>query len=153
MSFAISERREARMIREISWRESACLRYGTLMSALGHKPTSQPFRWMSALPPKTDIGTQSRNVRFVAHNSHGVIIFRCRTQAFLRCRASHSATALTSTWNSSPACFSTRFMIVFCSFGFRSIRPPTSTTSVPTSVCLIRYSLNSGSLAISDAPK
>src|SRR6516164_408636 len=36
-----------------------------LMSALGQKRTSEQVRAMSALPPKADIGTQSRNVRFV----------------------------------------------------------------------------------------
>jgi hypothetical protein len=35
------------------------------MSALGQKQTSQCLCAMSALPPKADIGTQSRNVRFV----------------------------------------------------------------------------------------
>src|SRR5262249_39050524 len=35
------------------------------MSALGQKRTSRHFQSMSALPPKADIGTQSRNVRFV----------------------------------------------------------------------------------------
>ena len=36
-----------------------------LMSALGQKQTLQQVRAMSALPPKADIGTQPRNVRFV----------------------------------------------------------------------------------------
>jgi hypothetical protein len=35
------------------------------MSALGHKRTFECIRAMSALPPKADIGTQSRNVCFV----------------------------------------------------------------------------------------
>ena len=35
------------------------------MSALGQKRTSEHVQSMSALPPKADIGTQSRNVRFV----------------------------------------------------------------------------------------
>ena len=35
------------------------------MSALGQKRTLGHLRLMSALPPKADIGTQSRNVRFV----------------------------------------------------------------------------------------
>ena len=35
------------------------------MSALGHKRTSWLADGMSALPPKADIGTQSRDVRFV----------------------------------------------------------------------------------------
>ena len=35
------------------------------MSALGQKETSAHVRVMSALPPKADSGTQSRNVRFV----------------------------------------------------------------------------------------
>ena len=36
-----------------------------VMSALGQKQTSEHVRRMSALPPKADIGTESRNVRFV----------------------------------------------------------------------------------------
>ena len=36
------------------------------MSALGQKQTSRQLQPMSALPPKADIGTQSRNVRFVS---------------------------------------------------------------------------------------
>ena len=35
------------------------------MSALGHKRTLIHVHMMSALPPKADIGTQSRDVRFV----------------------------------------------------------------------------------------
>jgi hypothetical protein len=35
------------------------------MSALGLKRTLRLMRPMSALPPKADIGTQPRNVRFV----------------------------------------------------------------------------------------
>ena len=35
------------------------------MSALGQKQTFQHFKSMSALPPKTDIGTQPRDVCFV----------------------------------------------------------------------------------------
>ena len=35
------------------------------MSALGQKQTFRNVQLMSALPPKADIGTQSRNVRFV----------------------------------------------------------------------------------------
>src|SRR5215472_4279375 len=35
------------------------------MSALGQKRTLGHVRAMSALPPKADIGAQSRNVRFV----------------------------------------------------------------------------------------
>jgi hypothetical protein len=35
------------------------------MSALGQKQTSEHVRLMSALPPKADIGTQPRDVRFV----------------------------------------------------------------------------------------
>jgi hypothetical protein len=35
------------------------------MSALGQKQTFGLFIAMSALPPKADIGTQSRDVRFV----------------------------------------------------------------------------------------
>jgi hypothetical protein len=37
----------------------------TVMSALGQKRTLGHVRIMSALPPKADIGTQPRNVRFV----------------------------------------------------------------------------------------
>jgi hypothetical protein len=45
-----------------------CLRHSKLelpMSALGHKQTLGSVRVMSALPPKADIETQSRDVRFV----------------------------------------------------------------------------------------
>ena len=35
------------------------------MSALGQKQTSRAVKRMSALPPKADIGTQPRDVRFV----------------------------------------------------------------------------------------
>src|SRR5262249_6761801 len=35
------------------------------MSALGQKQTLEDLRLMSALPPKADIGTRSRNVRYV----------------------------------------------------------------------------------------
>ena len=35
------------------------------MSALGQKRILAHLRLMSALPPKADIGTQPRNVRFV----------------------------------------------------------------------------------------
>jgi hypothetical protein len=38
---------------------------GPAMSALGQKQTLDRRPLMSALPPKADIGTQSRNVRFV----------------------------------------------------------------------------------------
>src|SRR5215469_2004615 len=38
---------------------------GLAMSALGQKQTLGKVRLMSALPPKADIGTQPRNVRFV----------------------------------------------------------------------------------------
>src|SRR5215472_4608840 len=41
------------------------LRYPMAMSALDQKQTSEHNWIMSALPPKADIGTQSRNVRFV----------------------------------------------------------------------------------------
>jgi len=40
-------------------------KFGPLMSALGQKRTSQGISGMSALPPIADIGTQSRDVRFV----------------------------------------------------------------------------------------
>ena len=39
------------------------------MSALGQKRTSRNVRSIPALPPKADIGTQSRNVRFVPTSS------------------------------------------------------------------------------------
>ena len=38
---------------------------GWLMSVLGQKQTLGHLRLMSALPPKADIGTQPRDVRFV----------------------------------------------------------------------------------------
>jgi hypothetical protein len=45
--------------------EAAKRQTSDVMSALGRKRTSQHTRAMSALPPKADIGTQPRNVRFV----------------------------------------------------------------------------------------
>ena len=36
------------------------------MSALGQKQTSRHSQSMSALPPKADIGTEPREVRFIA---------------------------------------------------------------------------------------
>src|SRR6516225_10626914 len=42
-----------------------CIRVGRPMSALGQKQTWKLVRVMPALPPKADIGTQSRDVRFV----------------------------------------------------------------------------------------
>jgi N-acetyltransferase len=50
------------------------------MSALGHKRTLVPAHAMSALPPKADIGTQSRNVRFVPKADIGRLI-RSRRRA------------------------------------------------------------------------
>src|SRR5215471_18519101 len=47
-----------------------------LMSALGQKRTLQRIRLMSALPPKADIGTQPRNVRFVPGPEVEVIALR-----------------------------------------------------------------------------
>jgi hypothetical protein len=43
-----------------------------LMSALGQKRTLKRLRVISALPPKADIGTQSRNVRIVPKAGKGV---------------------------------------------------------------------------------
>jgi hypothetical protein len=40
-------------------------KFGWPMSALGHKRTWRGEFAMSALPPKADIGTHPRNVRFV----------------------------------------------------------------------------------------
>jgi hypothetical protein len=54
--------------RQRNWRVQLRLHssnFEPLMSALGHKRTLKHVRLMSALPPKADIGTQSRNVRFV----------------------------------------------------------------------------------------
>src|SRR6516165_8361660 len=42
-----------------------CSKFDQPMSALGQKQTSRRLQPMSALPPKADIGTQSRNVRYV----------------------------------------------------------------------------------------
>ena len=53
---------------------------GPLMSALGHKRTFRDADAMSALPPKADIGTQSRNVRFVPEAD----ILRCGNDAIIR---------------------------------------------------------------------
>ena len=43
------------------------------MSALGQKQTSRLLEAMSALPPKADIGTQPRDVRFVPKADIGFI--------------------------------------------------------------------------------
>ena len=43
------------------------------MSALGQKQTSMHVQPMSALPPKADIGTQPRDVRFVPKTEVAVI--------------------------------------------------------------------------------
>ena len=48
------------------------------MSALGQKQTLQSVRPMSALPPKADIGTQPRDVRFVPKAD----IMRCSKTLF-----------------------------------------------------------------------
>jgi hypothetical protein len=53
---------------------------GPVMSALGQKRTWPHFRSMSALPPKADIGTQSRNVRFVPKAD----ILRCSKNVVIR---------------------------------------------------------------------
>src|SRR6516225_5649647 len=50
------------------WQKSAVVRHNKFrrgMSALGQKRTSAHVRGMSALPPKAEIETQSRDVRFV----------------------------------------------------------------------------------------
>jgi len=44
------------------------------MSALWQKRTSENVRIISALPPKADMGTQSRNVRFVPKADIGRLI-------------------------------------------------------------------------------
>jgi hypothetical protein len=57
-----------RDLRPLKWGRALKLHGGNsepLMSALGQKQTSRRARAMSALPPIADIGTQSRNVRFV----------------------------------------------------------------------------------------
>jgi hypothetical protein len=43
------------------------------MSALGHKRTFHDVQPMSALAPTTDIGTRSRNVRFVPKADIGLL--------------------------------------------------------------------------------
>src|SRR5262249_48681925 len=62
-----AERREgsAAPILCMSGRDHAPRNRGSMMSALGQKQTLQLIRSMSALPPKADIGTQPRDVRFV----------------------------------------------------------------------------------------
>ena len=49
--------------------------WGSAMSALGQKQTWQRIFLMSALPPKADIGTQSRNVRFVPKSDISLRLF------------------------------------------------------------------------------
>jgi hypothetical protein len=44
------------------------------MSALGQKQTLGKVRLMSALPPKADIGTQLRDVRFVPNLDISVMV-------------------------------------------------------------------------------
>ena len=45
--------------------QPAAFTQGSVMPALGQKRTLGRVHPMSALPPKADIGTQPRNVRFV----------------------------------------------------------------------------------------
>jgi hypothetical protein len=57
-----------RDLRRAKWGAATNLRRKNLelpMSALGQKQTSERVQSMSALPPKADIGTQPRDVRFV----------------------------------------------------------------------------------------
>jgi len=49
----------------LTWQGGGQMEQLGAMSALGQKQTSRHLQPMSALPPKADIGTQSRNVRFV----------------------------------------------------------------------------------------
>jgi hypothetical protein len=53
-----------------------------LMSATGQKQTLEQVRAMSALPPKADIGTQPRDVRFVPKadscTAQIKVAFRCQ---------------------------------------------------------------------------
>ena len=58
------------------------------MSALGQKQTSEKVRPMSALPPKADIGTQPRDVRYVPKAD----IMRCSRN----CRYSITSSAVAS---------------------------------------------------------
>src|SRR5215469_12765404 len=58
----------SRDLRQAKWGSGSSLHGSNLeplMSALGQKRTSEHFRSMSALPPKADIGTRSRDVRSV----------------------------------------------------------------------------------------
>ena len=57
------------------------------MSAMGQKQTSAHVRVMSALPPKADIGTQPRDVRFVPKRTHALQQF-CRYSITSSARAS-----------------------------------------------------------------
>jgi hypothetical protein len=64
------------------------------VSALGQKQTFSEACGMSALPPKADVGTQSRNVRFVpiADSCTAAIIGRLRTDTERRlCRTSEAS--------------------------------------------------------------
>jgi hypothetical protein len=51
------------------------------MSALGQKQTSRHLQPMSALPPKADIGTQPRDVRFVPKADIGSRMARGTSQS------------------------------------------------------------------------
>ena len=86
------------------------------MSALGQKQTSAHVRVMSALPPKADIGTQSRNVRFVPKADI------LRGGRDWRYSITSSATARSCGGNVSPSAFAvlrlrTRSNLVGCSIG------------------------------------
>jgi hypothetical protein len=70
-----------------------------LMSALGQKRTSEHVRSMSALPPKADIGTQSRDVHFVPKAD----ILRCSKVRRYSITSSARASSL-------PACFVSNMM-------------------------------------------
>jgi hypothetical protein len=73
----------SRDLRQAKWGSEVSLHGSNpepFMSALGQKQTLIRLLYMSALPPKADIGTQSRNVRFVPKAD----ILRCGKNVAIR---------------------------------------------------------------------
>jgi hypothetical protein len=63
--------------------QPAAFTQGSVMPALGQKRTLGRVHPMSALPPKADIGTQPRNVRFVPKAA----VSKCSKNPLLRLSA------------------------------------------------------------------
>ena len=80
------------------------------MSALGQKQTLEHLRAMSALPPKADIGTQPRDVRFVPKAD----ILRCGRN--WRYSITSSARPSNESGNVTPSNFATLRLIAMSTF-------------------------------------